>query len=240
MLNKFELVRKTAAYNKLVIAACVLTANFIDDQSAVVLEERDSANQTVGLLALGVVVDLAHLVENGLLAILAAVHKFVFVHHQFGRPWRRHVQNLLLVIFLIVIVLLRPVTVVIITAVLFLGLDHDEFPVAVRVFLKIHVHVANVAAGVQVDPEVLVVEGGLNREIGAVFNVVLSASRWLNEKLFVDTAIKFLNKYPGVQAGSSVFVFLLVVGLVIVDSCLFADLLSLFLDLFFFALILEN
>jgi hypothetical protein len=59
------------------------------------------------------------------------------------------------------VVTLIHVAIIIVTR-LFLGLDHDELPRRVTILFKIHVDLADRLGWIQVNPEVLVVEDGLD------------------------------------------------------------------------------
>jgi hypothetical protein len=59
------------------------------------------------------------------------------------------------------VVTLIHVAIIIVTR-LFLGLDHDKLPRRVTILFKIHVDLADRLGWIQVNPEVLVVEDGLD------------------------------------------------------------------------------
>ena len=61
-------------------------------------------------------------------------------------------------------------------------LEHHIFPLAGRIVDELfEIYLANISGWIQVDPEVLVVEDGLNSEVGAVIESVLTARSWFNE-----------------------------------------------------------
>jgi len=83
------------------------------------------------------------------------------------------------------------------------------------------------AGVVEVDPEVLVVENGLDAVVGGVVAGVLTASGGLDKEILLNFSRASADEDPSVKALAGVFIIRLVVGLVIVDG----DGFSLFLKL---------
>jgi len=84
-----------------------------------------------------------------------------------------------------------------------------------------HIDGFDCAGGVEVHPEVLVVEDSLARVVGGVVESVSAAGGWLDEERFFHVAVASENHNPSVDTSAAVRVFGHEVGLVIVDCDLF-------------------
>lgn len=74
------------------------------------------------------------------------------------------------------------------------------------------------AGVVEVDPEVLVVENGLDAVVGGVVAGILTASSGLNKEILLNFSRASADEDPSVEALAGVLIIRLVVGLVIVDG----------------------
>jgi hypothetical protein len=78
---------------------------------------------------------------------------------------------------------------VVFSLLLLLLLDHYILPFACGVILEIEVNFFQGAGRVKVDPEVLMVEDGLDRVVRGILDGVLAASGWLNEEGLLDFSV---------------------------------------------------
>ena len=161
MLNQFEFVGEAPAEVELVNSASVVGADLLNDKALVVLVERDALDQTVYLLAFRVEIKTAFFVEEGLLPTSCSIGEFLGKHYELGRPWRRHIE-VLLVFNLIVFRAGVGVAFFLFIVVALVSSYHDILPLASLVLVELHTETLDLARRVEVDPEVLVVENGLN------------------------------------------------------------------------------
>ena len=101
---------------------------------------------------------------------------------------------------------------------LFLLLNHHIFPLASLIILEVEVDLIERSGGVKVDPEVLVVENALNREVRRIIDVVAATSSRLNEEGLLYLSVTLLEKDPAVKAGVSVLIVPFKVRLIIINS----------------------
>ena len=101
---------------------------------------------------------------------------------------------------------------------LFLLLNHHIFPLASLIILEVEVDLIERSGGVKVDPEVLVVENALNREVRRIIDVVAATSSRLNEEGLLYLSVTLLEKDPAVKAGVSILIVPFKVRLIIINS----------------------
>jgi len=71
---------------------------------------------------------------------------------------------------------------------------------------------------IEVHPEVLVVEDGLDGVVGGVISLVLAASGGLDKEIFLNFSRASADEHPSVQALAGVLIIGLVVGLIVIDG----------------------
>jgi hypothetical protein len=76
--------------------------------------------------------------------------------------------------------------------------EHHVFPGHRLVKLKFDI--LDSVFGLHVDEEVRVVEDGVNEQIWAVFSIVNTASRWLDEQVLLNSSLSFFQQYPAVDS----------------------------------------
>ena len=84
VLNQLELVWETASHNQLVFTVGVVGADFLSDNTAVVLVQSDSLDETINLFALRVEIDFAFFVENCLSTVLNTLSELLLVNDKLG------------------------------------------------------------------------------------------------------------------------------------------------------------
>jgi len=83
VLNQFELVGESSANHQSVLTVLVVRADFLRDDSAVVLVQSHTLNKTVHLFALRVEVDFTFFVEDSLGAVLDTFSELLLINDKF-------------------------------------------------------------------------------------------------------------------------------------------------------------
>lgn len=85
------------------------------------------------------------------------------------------------------------------------GVEHIEFDLINFVF------------GFCVNKKVLMVEEGIDKEVGTIFDIVDSASRWLDEHILRNVSFAFPQQHPAVKPFSQIKVRSQFVRFIVVD-----------------------
>ena len=143
----------------------------------------------------------------------------VFVDEKLGAPRGGHVEYFFLIRFFFVLVTSASV----LAFTIFIGFVffyHDILPFSSYIFLEVKVDSFDFTVWFQVDPEVLMVEDGLNREVGTAVKLVFAASSRFNKNGPGHLAGAGKNHDPCVDSASAILIFAFVIGLIIVNDLL--------------------
>jgi hypothetical protein len=80
VLNKLELIREASSENKIVFTILVIASDFLNYQSLEIFVNGYSFNYSINLRALRVEIDLALLIEHGLLSVRAQIEELVLIN----------------------------------------------------------------------------------------------------------------------------------------------------------------
>jgi hypothetical protein len=216
MFNQFELIGEPASDEEFVNPIGIVTTDFFCDQPLVVFVKCDALHYSVNLGAFREKVHPAFLVEHSLdtLGYLKVV--LVFVNEKLGAPRGRHVEHFFFVLNFLVLVTGASVF----AFTVFFGFVlfyHDVLPFTSDILLEVKVDSFDFPVWLQINPEVLVVEYGLDREVRAAVKLVFAASSRFNKNGFWHLTGACQNHDPCVNSAPAILIFAFVIGFIIVN-----------------------